>query len=93
MTLLLKIEEGTVTNWTNQKTALLLKIELLLNGEIKRQHCYLKKESDNVTKNSTVTKWTNQKTALLLKIESDTVTKNNGPIRRDLEESQVYKKE
>ena len=30
---------------------------------------------------------------LLLKIESDTVTKNNGPIRRDLEESQVYKKE
>ena len=53
----------------------------------------LKKESDNVTKNSTVTKWTNQKAKLLLKIESDTVTKNNGPIRRDLEESQVYKKE
>ena len=53
----------------------------------------LKKESDNVTKNSTVTKWTNQKAALLIKIESDTVTKNNGPIRRDLEESQVYKKE
>ena len=53
----------------------------------------LKKESDNVTKNSTVTKWTNQKAALLLKIESDTVAKNNGPIRRDLEESQVYKKE
>ena len=53
----------------------------------------LKKESDNVTKNSTVTKWTNQKAALLLKIESDTVTKNNRPIRRDLEESQVYKKE
>ena len=53
----------------------------------------LKKESDNVTKNSTVPKWTNQKAALLLKIESDTVTKNNGPISRDLEESQVYKKE
>ena len=82
MTLLLKIEDGTVTKnrtvikRTNQKVALLLK-----------------KESDNVTKNSTVTKWTNQKAALLLKIESDTVTKNNGPIRRDLEESQVYKKE
>ena len=59
MTLLLKIEDGTVT-----------KIE-----------------------DGTVTKWTNQKAALLLKIESDTVTKNNGPIRRDLEESQVYKKE
>ena len=41
----------------------------------------------------TVTKWTNQKAALLLKIESDSVTKNNGPIRRDLEERQVYKKE
>ena len=47
----------------------------------------LKIESD------TVTKRTNQKTALLLKIESYTVTKNNGPIGRDLEESQVYKKE
>ena len=60
----------TVTKWTNQKTALLLKIE-----------------------DGTVTKWTNQKAALLLKIESDTVTKNNGPIRRDLKESQLYKKE
>ena len=42
-----------------------------------------------VTKNRTVIKRTNQKMALLLKIESDTVTKNNGPIRRDLEERQV----
>ena len=41
----------------------------------------------------TVIKRTNQKTALLLKIESDTVTENNRPIRRYLEESQVYKKE
>ena len=41
----------------------------------------------------TVIKLTNQKAALLLKIESDTVTKNNRPIRKDLEERQVYKKE
>ena len=41
----------------------------------------------------TVSKRINQKTALLLKIESDTLAKNNGPIRRDLEDSQVYKKE
>ena len=92
MTLLLKIEEGTVTKWTNQKTALLLKLELLLNGEIKRQHCYKKKESDNVTKNSTFTKWTNQKTALLLKIESDTVTKNNGPIGETLKRAKYIRR-
>ena len=74
---------------------LLFKIELLLNGPIKRRYCYLKKKVTLLLKieDGTVTKWTNQKAALLLKIESDTVTKNNGPIRRDLEESQVYKKE
>ena len=39
-------------------------------------------KDSTVTKNRTVIKWTNQKTALLLKKESDTVTKNNGPINQ-----------
>ena len=42
--LLLKIEYGTVTKWTNQKMVLLLKIEsdtvTKNNGPIKRRHCY-----------------------------------------------------
>ena len=50
-------------------------------------------KDSTVTKNRTVIKLTNEKRALFLKIESDTVTKNNGPIRRILEERQVYKKE
>ena len=56
--------------------ALLLKIELLLNGPIQKAVLLLKIESDTVTKNRTVIKRINQKTALLFKIESDTVTKN-----------------
>ena len=35
-------KNSTVIKRNNQKMALLLKIELLLNGPIKRRYCYLK---------------------------------------------------